>query len=604
MKTKSYLIFLTLLIHSIVYAQEWQKVSHLSLPPVEDPGPLSVAIDNQYAVLGDLSDEVVYVYYYNGESWVEQAKLTAGDKKKDGQFAASVDISGDVIVVGSYAYQQEPEEEHVAYVFVKPGREWKDIQPTAILSISDKGSWRGLEESVSIYGNTIAINGNGEASGGGVYVYEMPTGGWKDMTETAKLTASDAYNSFPQEIRVFKNTIAANVLQDWSHEGAVYVFERPISGWKDAVQNAKLTPSNGKESEYRMSDLSITDDVILAINNYGNADAITLFERPKNGWVDQKETAKLIIPNKDDKTFGTAISISGSDIVAGAFDNDTEQGENSGIMYLFEKSGEEWKDATLADQIIDPNINKDSFFGYDVDLSNNTIITCTPSGSQNDNGLSNRMVYFFKRNVSPQLSQPFTDLIIKTDTLFTLTVSDSTFVDENYDKLTYTATLTDGKELPTWLSFDKSKGVFSGTPASSDVDSLSVRITAIDPQQAQANADFQLIVQQSLKKTEEDSVLEETENEMITSINNEVEADIKLYPNPSSKELTIVSPNGLLLLTITNVQGEVILSQQNLYREEKINISNLAPGLYTAILQTNKDQTVRRLTVRRLIVLR
>ena len=46
--------------------------------------------------------------------------------------------------------------------------------------------------------------------------------------------------------------------------------------------------------------------------------------------------------------------------------------------------------------------------------------------------------------------------------------------------LTYTATLSDGSALPTWLTFTGATQTFSGTPANTDVGSLSVKVTATD----------------------------------------------------------------------------------------------------------------------------
>lgn len=46
--------------------------------------------------------------------------------------------------------------------------------------------------------------------------------------------------------------------------------------------------------------------------------------------------------------------------------------------------------------------------------------------------------------------------------------------------LTYAATLEDGSVLPTWLTFNTTTGVLSGTPANDDVGEISVKVTATD----------------------------------------------------------------------------------------------------------------------------
>ena len=46
--------------------------------------------------------------------------------------------------------------------------------------------------------------------------------------------------------------------------------------------------------------------------------------------------------------------------------------------------------------------------------------------------------------------------------------------------LTYTATLSDGSALPSWLSFDANTRTFTGTPLNADVGNISVKVTVTD----------------------------------------------------------------------------------------------------------------------------
>ncbi|MET4042698.1 DUF4082 domain-containing protein [Bradyrhizobium sp. RT6a] len=64
---------------------------------------------------------------------------------------------------------------------------------------------------------------------------------------------------------------------------------------------------------------------------------------------------------------------------------------------------------------------------------------------------------------------------------FSLTVPAGTFTDvDSGDSLTYAATAADGSALPAWLAFIASTRSFSGTPTSSDLGTLSVRVSAAD----------------------------------------------------------------------------------------------------------------------------
>jgi fibronectin-binding autotransporter adhesin len=81
------------------------------------------------------------------------------------------------------------------------------------------------------------------------------------------------------------------------------------------------------------------------------------------------------------------------------------------------------------------------------------------------------------------------------DTPFDFTVPPDTFTDVDAgDTLSFTATLADGSALPSWLTFDATTRTFSGTPTTSDVGAISVRVTATDGSNASASSDFTLTV--------------------------------------------------------------------------------------------------------------
>ena len=67
------------------------------------------------------------------------------------------------------------------------------------------------------------------------------------------------------------------------------------------------------------------------------------------------------------------------------------------------------------------------------------------------------------------------------DEAFSYTLPESTFLDVDAgDSLSYSAMLTDGSALPTWLSFDAATRTFNGTPGNAEVGSLAISVTATD----------------------------------------------------------------------------------------------------------------------------
>ena len=62
------------------------------------------------------------------------------------------------------------------------------------------------------------------------------------------------------------------------------------------------------------------------------------------------------------------------------------------------------------------------------------------------------------------------------------------------DTLSYAATQADGTNLPTWLGFTAGTRTFAGTPAATDVETVSVKVTATDTSSATASDEFDITV--------------------------------------------------------------------------------------------------------------
>jgi Putative Ig domain/Domain of unknown function (DUF4114)/FG-GAP-like repeat len=84
-------------------------------------------------------------------------------------------------------------------------------------------------------------------------------------------------------------------------------------------------------------------------------------------------------------------------------------------------------------------------------------------------------------NRSPIVANPIAAKTATAGTAFNFTIPTNTFSDPDAgDALTYIATLADGKALPPWLTFNATTGLFTGTPATTDVGNLNLRVTATD----------------------------------------------------------------------------------------------------------------------------
>lgn len=98
-------------------------------------------------------------------------------------------------------------------------------------------------------------------------------------------------------------------------------------------------------------------------------------------------------------------------------------------------------------------------------------------------------------NDAPTILNTLPDRTATQGTAFNFQFVANTFIDQDVgDVLTYTAQLSGGGTLPTWLSFDSATRTFSGTPGNSDVGTISVEVIADDGNGGTVSDTFDLVV--------------------------------------------------------------------------------------------------------------
>lgn len=205
--------------------------------------------------------------------------------------------------------------------------------------------------------NNAWVNGRYQ---GAAYVFEKPEGGWANMTQTAELTASNpsVTSNLGFSVCISGSTVVVGDPDETvgrnQNQGALYVFVKPTSGWKDMTQTADLTVSNGKgndslTSANRRSRNTTPDNMGWSVfvsghsvvagapgHNYGTGSAYVFLE-PSGGWkptskFDASFTAK---GGKRGDAFGQSVSTNGSNILVGAYLATVGANSHQGAAYLF-----------------------------------------------------------------------------------------------------------------------------------------------------------------------------------------------------------------------------------------------------------------------------
>lgn len=337
------------------------------------------------------ADDHDAVYPVMIDPWVESGEFTASDGRPDDELGYSVAVSGDTAVVGAIFAKGKNGRSGpgAVYVFVKPADGWKKMTQTAELTASDGATLDYFGNSVAISGNVIVVGApyHRNQGEGAAYVFVRPKTGWADGTETAELTPSDAGGALGYSVAIDGDTVAAGAYQANSghgDDGAAYVFVRPAEGWKNATENALLTASDSEMNWFLGYSIAISGDAIVsgAIGANGGSNsqgAGYLFVKPATGWATGTETAKLIASDGiggDD--FGFSSAIRGNVALLGAPRAAIKSHNHQGGAYVFVKPKSGWVNMTETAKLTASNGNNGNLFGYSVSLDAGNALVGAP----------------------------------------------------------------------------------------------------------------------------------------------------------------------------------------------------------------------------------
>lgn len=359
----------------------------------------SVAVHGDTAVVGALAtidsdpqQGAVYVFTKSASGWADMkqvAKLTASDGMVGDKFGISVSTNGDTVVAGAPgAMVGSNFVQGAVYVFVKPRTGWKDMTETAKLTTSDGSAY-------NVFGWCVSLSPDGEVIVGGIStspsqvgqvvpVFVKPASGWRNMTQTAELAASDsagAFDNFGASVATNGRTVvvgAPGVTTNSSGaplvQGATYVFVEPTTGWADMTQTAKLTASNGGYGDYLGSSVAISDNTIVsgAPGALEGAGAVYVFVKPDKGWFSKTETVELTSGVFGD-VLGWSVAIDKDLVLAGAPQWPAYHGP--GFAYLFQKPNTGWRSTSKFNKKLSaPEGAENDYFGYSVAIGDSAAV--------------------------------------------------------------------------------------------------------------------------------------------------------------------------------------------------------------------------------------
>lgn len=214
----------------------------------------SIGISGNILVVGAPRDDdkgedsgSVYVFTRSDNIWRQTAKLTADDGSEGDVFGISVAISGDTILVGADLNEEKGFNAGAAYVFTRNGDTWKQ---QAKLTADDGAEGDIFGVRVALEDDTALISARRDdhqdigVDAGSVYVFTRAFTKW---SQQAKLIAPDskADDRFGHSIALAGDSaLIGAMFQDSKGEnaGAAYLYTRTGTTWKFKT---KLTASDG-----------------------------------------------------------------------------------------------------------------------------------------------------------------------------------------------------------------------------------------------------------------------------------------------------------------------------------------------------------------------
>ena len=295
--------------------------------------------------LQSFDEGAAFVYQRTGTAWSLQTILIPSDSYPYDWFGYSVALSGDTALVGHrYWHGTAGSFPGQAYVFTRNGNTWME---QAILTAGDTSSEDNFGQAVALSGNTALVGATVfNDNRGSAYVFTRSGTNW---TQEAKLVPDDAQQADQIGLRLALDGDVAVLGSQWadteagSNAGAAYVFARSGGSW---VQQAKLKANPGRLQEYFAYSVSLSAGTAVL----GAVTAQTENGTPSGGayvFVNNDETwsqqALLIRGDSEEEVyFGSSVSISGDIALVGVPLEYTASGSNTGCAFAFSRSGAAW----------------------------------------------------------------------------------------------------------------------------------------------------------------------------------------------------------------------------------------------------------------------
>jgi len=360
----------------------------------------SVAIDGNTAIIGapysggaistyNHLSGAAYIFTRIGDSWIQEAKLTASDVRSYAYFGCSVAIDGDTVIVGSYGANDGG----AAYIFTRSGTPTVWTQQ-ARLTAYDAEDGDGFGWSVSIDGDTVIVGAPYEdylstTDKGSAYVFNRSgtTGAWSDRVKFT-YGGAQAYWHFGWSVSLSgttaligsPGTFAVPVYgQPPVQPDLAYIFDPCTDqGEETYCQTNILTGAPHLREQYFGYSVALDGETgivgapraDLSGDDYDEG-AVSFITR--DGTTDTWTQGDLLDTGNNQyyANLGTSVSLSGDTAFVGAHRDTFDGHYYAGSTSVFSRNGTEWN---LLQILTASNAGAGNHFGHSVSVDGDAAI--------------------------------------------------------------------------------------------------------------------------------------------------------------------------------------------------------------------------------------
>lgn len=355
------------------------------------------------------------------------AIITASDAQADDGFSFSLDLDGDMLVVGASGEDTGGSAAGSAYLFRRNSDGADHWGQVKILRASDAQASDRFGASVAISGDVVVVASINEDGGtgspisnaGAVYLYSRNQGGDDAWGQVKILRASDSQvgDRFGWSVSIDEDTLIVGASEEdggdsdpAGNAGAAYIFERHLGGMDNWGERQILHASNFGSDDYFGYSVAVTGDTAVVgayFEDGGPGDptwdvgAAYVFERDQGG-VDNWGELKTLRPSNGGQfdEFGTSVAAYQDYILVGSPSKDANSIVNSGSAYLY------WRDQGGVNSwgqlkiLMASDAQASDSFGFSVTIEGNMAVV---GSYKKDGGSGNPMtdagtVYTFRRD--------------------------------------------------------------------------------------------------------------------------------------------------------------------------------------------------------------